>query len=132
MSKKLLKFIYSFIILGTIVSCTPKEQGTNEEEEQEQEVPTSRVEDQYQEGLTSWKILEDTLYETPVYVYKSHTPGPRVAIVGGIHGDEVAGWKCAESLINRTDFKNIFATSNNAFKIADGIPTENSSLILSF
>ena len=50
------------------------------------------------------KILEDSIYETTVYKFTSNVPGKRCAIVGGIHGDEVAGWKAALQLKERRDF----------------------------
>ena len=54
--------------------------------------------------VETWKILEDTIYETSVYKFTSNVPGPRCAIVGGIHGDEVAGWKAALLLKEKRDF----------------------------
>ncbi|HHU24331.1 MAG: succinylglutamate desuccinylase/aspartoacylase family protein [Bacilli bacterium] len=54
---------------------------------------------------SSQKILTGTIYETEVYYFKSNLPGPKVAIVGGIHGDEIAGWMVAEALVERDDFK---------------------------
>lgn len=72
--------------------------------------------------VETWKILEDTIYETTVYKYTSNIPGKRCVIVGGIHGDEVAGWKAALQLKERRDFigevliipqANIFACKRN-------------------
>jgi len=37
-------------------------------------------------------------YSTPYYIYKTNKVGPKIVIVGGIHGDETAGWKQAEAL----------------------------------
>ncbi len=54
--------------------------------------------------VETWKILEDSIYETTVYKFTSNVPGKRCAIVGGIHGDEVAGWKAALQLKERRDF----------------------------
>lgn len=54
---------------------------------------------------TSYTILTGMeLYETEVHIFKSEMEGPKVAIVGGIHGDELAGWKTAEKLLDRDDF----------------------------
>mgnify|MGYP003301529940 FL=1 len=53
--------------------------------------------------VETWKILEDSIYETTVYKFTSNVPGKRCAIVGGIHGDEVAGWKAALQLKERRD-----------------------------
>jgi hypothetical protein len=55
--------------------------------------------------VETWDILEDTIYETTVYKFTSNIPGPRYAIVGGIHGDEVAGWKAALMLKERRNFE---------------------------
>lgn len=72
--------------------------------------------------VETWKILEDTIYETTVYKYTSNVPGKKCVIVGGIHGDEVAGWKAALQLKERRDFigevliipqANIFACKRN-------------------
>lgn len=50
-------------------------------------------------------ILENTIYATEVHILKSSVTGPKVAVVGGIHGDELAGWKAALKFIERDDFK---------------------------
>ena len=52
----------------------------------------------------SYIILESTIYATEVYTFESSIEGPTIMIVGGIHGDEVAGWKVALDLIERDDF----------------------------
>lgn len=58
---------------------------------------------------TMGQILKDTPFETPIYYFKSDIVGPKIAIVGGTHGDEVAGWTAAlnlvESLKNSTKMK---------------------------
>lgn len=54
--------------------------------------------------VETWKILEDSIYETTVYKFTSNIPGKKCVIVGGIHGDEVAGWKAALQLKERRDF----------------------------
>lgn len=54
---------------------------------------------------TNHLIFEGTLYETSVHLFKSNINGPKVAIIGGIHGDEIAGWHCATDLLERNDFK---------------------------
>lgn len=59
--------------------------------------------------VSSYEILTDTDYKTTVYKYKSSIEGPKIAIVGGIHGDEVAGWTAAlrlkESLSSNSDMR---------------------------
>ncbi len=100
MTNKILKSIISILVLGSTISCTNitsaskdgKGNGTNQEI-----IPTC--------SISTSSILEGTLYETPVYTFSSNVEGPKVAIIGGIHGDEVAGWMAAERLIERTDYK---------------------------
>lgn len=43
-------------------------------------------------------LLEGTVLENTVSVTKGKTDGMVIYLVGGIHGDEVAGWKAAERL----------------------------------
>lgn len=49
--------------------------------------------------VTESSILKGTAMETPVYLFKTNVEGPKIAIVGGIHGDEVAGWNAALQLV---------------------------------
>lgn len=41
--------------------------------------------------IESYRLLEETEQETPVYIVSSPSPAPVVMVVGGIHGDEEAG-----------------------------------------
>lgn len=59
---------------------------------------------------TSWTILTGTIYETAVHQYVSNKEGPGIAIVGGIHGDETAGWNAALELVE------VFADSDSLQK----------------
>lgn len=63
--------------------------------------------DQTQESVTVTRteetLLEGTPWETPAYTYVTDREGPRIAIVGGIHGDEVAGWSAALDLAEELD-----------------------------
>lgn len=49
---------------------------------------------------TNFKILTGTAYETTVYKFVTDKEGPKIAIVGGIHGDEIAGWTAALRLVD--------------------------------
>ena len=49
--------------------------------------------------VTNWKILEGTDSVTTVYKFTTDKEGPKVAIVGGIHGDETAGWTAGLRLV---------------------------------
>lgn len=46
------------------------------------------------------KLASGTKYETKLYVIKSGKPGPVVLIVGGVHGNETAGYKAALKVCN--------------------------------
>lgn len=47
--------------------------------------------------------VSGSAYSTPYYIYKTNKVGPKIVIVGGIHGDEIAGWKQAEALKTMLD-----------------------------
>ena len=49
---------------------------------------------------TNFKILTSTAYATTVYKFVTDKEGPKIAIVGGIHGDEIAGWTAALRLVD--------------------------------
>ena len=87
--KRLCLLIGIVIFASTLAAC----------KEQQEPDPENIVE------RTSKKILTGTIYETEVYYFKSNLPGPKVVIVGGIHGDEIAGWMVADALVERKDFK---------------------------
>lgn len=40
-------------------------------------------------------LAKGTKYATPLYIIKSGKPGPVVMVVGGVHGNETAGYKAA-------------------------------------
>lgn len=44
-------------------------------------------------------ILTGTIYETSVYYFKTNIEGPKILILGGIHGDELAGWHTATRML---------------------------------
>ena len=50
---------------------------------------------------TSWKIMTNlgSEYETTVHKYVTNVKGPTIAIIGGTHGDEVAGWTAGLQLV---------------------------------
>ncbi|HHT26966.1 MAG TPA: hypothetical protein GXZ82_06955 [Firmicutes bacterium] len=43
-------------------------------------------------------LAEGKSHQTPYYVFDSGVDGPTVAVVGGMHGNEIAGWKSAWSV----------------------------------
>lgn len=83
-----------------LVGCdkTPQGNGTSDtgsggSQEPPVEIPATVT-------TTSWQILEGKPTQTTVYKYTTDKPGPKIVIVGGIHGDEVAGWTAALRLVN--------------------------------
>ena len=60
--------------------------------------PTSAAPVSYDWTVGSYKLAEGTAEENEVIVYTSVNPGPVIYIVGGIHGDELAGWHAANRL----------------------------------
>ena len=48
----------------------------------------------------SGKLLPGTAYETTYYVIESNKPGPTVFVVGGMHGNEPAGYLAADQVAN--------------------------------
>ena len=49
-------------------------------------------------------ILTGTIWETEVHYFESNIEGPKVTIVGGIHGDELAGWNAALRLLEKEGY----------------------------
>ncbi len=45
-------------------------------------------------------LLADTLWQTPLVATHSGHEGPRVLILGGVHGNEPGGWLAAESVVD--------------------------------
>ena len=86
--------------IGIVSSCSGLEPSSNNTNQVSIETSDETIEN----TVETWSILEDTIYETAVYKYTSNVPGKKVAIVGGIHGDEVAGWKAALQLKERRNF----------------------------
>jgi len=48
-------------------------------------------------------LLENTKYQTPVYIFDSQNQGAALLILGGTHGDEPAGYESAFRLLMRFD-----------------------------
>ncbi len=48
-------------------------------------------------------MLSGTPYETLLYLFGSGLPGPVVLILGGVHGNEPAGWLAAEQLVETVE-----------------------------
>lgn len=69
-------------------------------------------------SVTVDTIAAGTKYETNLYVIKSGRPGPVVMIVGGVHGNETAGYKAAEQLKNTSIGKGTLLVLPHANQLA--------------
>ena len=45
-------------------------------------------------------LMAGTRYQTPFYVHSGESPGPTIVVIGGVHGDETAGYLAARQLVN--------------------------------
>lgn len=68
---------------------------------------TSRPDDDLTVTATSWALLPGKDTETTVYKYVTNKPGPKMVIVGGTHGDEVAGWTTALELVEEFNAQSV-------------------------
>lgn len=94
---KIFLLLLLFLSVFTLVAC---DNGENEGGEPNKKDPDP-------ENIVShetYNIMVGTQNETTVHIFKSNLPGPKVVIVGGIHGDEVAGWKTALNFVERENF----------------------------
>lgn len=90
---------YFLLLIGVLSSCSNISNSSNNVTSD-----TSSETIEVNNTVETWKILEDSIYETTVYKFTSDIPGKKCVIVGGIHGDEVAGWKAALQLKDKRDF----------------------------
>lgn len=94
---------YFLLLIGILSSCSSLQNPSNSNSTQ---VSISESAETIKNNeVETWTILENSIYKTTVYKFTSDTPGKRCVIVGGIHGDEVAGWKAALQLKERRNFK---------------------------
>lgn len=83
---------------GEVVSLSGEKYGSALEEFPT--VPKQDVEPEPQPmEHTTYSLLAGTELELEVTALTSETPGPTLFVVGGIHGDEVAGWMAAQHLL---------------------------------
>lgn len=54
------------------------------------------------ETQTAGFLMPGTPYQTAYYAKSGATPGPTIVVIGGVHGDEVAGYLAARQLKNWT------------------------------
>ncbi len=100
------KFLILLVLLFslTLFSCTKKEEKDNNSSK-EKDPGQDESGEEIRLTTTSYSILGETPYETTVYTFKSSKPGPKVFIMGGTHGDELAGWKAGLELVNKKDWQ---------------------------
>lgn len=49
---------------------------------------------------TGWIRPDSSNFRTPYYVLTSSKPGPTLMVVGGVHGNEIAGYQAAERIVS--------------------------------
>ncbi len=60
--------------------------------------PTPRPEPIFTAGREEFRLMPDTQWETPGVAIHSGRQGPRVLVLGGVHGNEQGGWMAAEQI----------------------------------
>lgn len=60
--------------------------------------PTPAPDPVFPVGAETFRLMPDTPWETPGTAIHSGKPGPRVMILGGVHGNEPGGWEAAEAI----------------------------------
>lgn len=93
---------YLLLLIGILSSCGNVTSGSEQVSTFPSTDDSSTI--LIENTVETWNILQDSIYETAVYKFTSNIPGKKVAIVGGIHGDEVAGWKAALQLKEKRNF----------------------------
>lgn len=63
-------------------------------------------------------LAAGTKYATDMYIIRSNQPGPVVMVVGGVHGNETAGYKAAATVKNYTISKGTLLVIPEANKLA--------------
>lgn len=112
------KFLMLFIMICLLAFTSCKKDEPNPDDNNPDKIPNQPTVEITNEH-TTYSILEGTIYETTVHKFKSNIEGPKVAIVGGIHGDEIAGWKAALELVKRNNFKGEVLIIPQAHILAD-------------
>ena len=97
--EKYISFVLVLLISFLLVGCQDNktdENGENSEQEKKENVVEHEI----------YSIMIGTTLETEVHVFTSSVEGPTIFIMGGTHGDEVAGWKTAEKLLTKEYYEN--------------------------
>lgn len=80
----------------------------------------------------TFELLAGTERETTVYVTDSAAAGPTVAVIGGVHGNEVAGYVAANEIVDWTPEAGTLVTipEANVVAIEDGTRTDDQGVDL--
>ena len=74
------------VLMTSVVACT--------------DLPSGPPDEPVTVTHTQVKLLEGTIWQTTAHKYVTDKNGPKIAIVGGIHGDEKAGWTAGLQLVD--------------------------------
>lgn len=101
--KKIFSTIMLVMMLLTLLACV--DNTNNSQNGEDQEPDTNTPDDGNEEPVlvvtkSSEKFLEGTLDEFEVYKFATNIAGPTIFIIGGIHGDERAGWQATISMLD--------------------------------
>ena len=106
--KKLLKIFPLLLLTILLIGCsgnTTKKDVTTITNTTTLKSSTTAKNTDYHSVHTFYNIMVGTTLETTVHVFESEVDGPTVFIVGGTHGDELAGWNAALYLVDRANFR---------------------------
>lgn len=72
-------------------------------------------------SLNWYQLPTKSIFEIPVYIFRSKKPGPVLLICAGMHGDEINGIEIVRRLITRNDVKNPLCGSIIAIPVLNTI-----------
>jgi len=85
---------YFLIVIIFLVSCTSHTYKLTKESQQIYD-SLDKI-----EKRTTVKMMANTPFQTPAFIYESEKPGRTVLIIGGTHGNEPAGYEAGLRLVN--------------------------------
>lgn len=91
--------------------------------------PTPTPEPAPPAGRFERTLMPDTPYATPLYIIQSGVAGPVVLVLGGVHGDEQAGWTSAAEVVKWEPVKGILMVIPNANKVADSLGVRTTAFL---
>lgn len=81
-------------------------------------MPSARAEEDSTEQRARGEVMPGTPAATPYFVKTGPEPGPTVCVLGGMHGDEPAGYLAAERLLGWTILKGRLVVLPRAHRMA--------------